>query len=377
MRRKHASTCRLSALCKVTGLIADKCEIHHIQKNWLVPDCMRALRFRVEPDAAPRRLKREGSSTSHIEHRDKTGEPDMSNIVLLFLCMAAGMGLRRADLVPANAHLTINTFIIYISLPALTLLQLHGIKLQPALVYAIAMPWLLFAGGACFFWTLAKAMRFSPSTTGGLMLSAGLGNTSFVGVPMIEAFYGASGMAIGILIDQLGTYLVLSTVGVAIAALYSSGKASGADVIRRVSTFPPFIALVAALLLSPLEYPALVINALHRLGDTLTPLALVSVGLQLRFDELKDVRIPLAAGLSFKLLIGPALLVLFYVDFMGASGDVVQITLFESAMGPQIGASIVAIQHGLNPPLITLLVGIGITLSFLTLPIWWYVLQGI
>ena len=58
-------------------------------------------------------------------------------------------------------------------------------------------------------------------------------------------------------------------------------------------------------------------------------------------------------------------------------GNVVQITLFESAMGPMIGASIVAIQHGLNPPLITLLVGIGITASFLSLPLWWYVLQGV
>ena len=56
------------------------------------------------------------------------------------------------------------------------------------------------------------------------------------------------------------------------------------------------------------------------------------------------------------------------------SGEVIRITLFEAAMGPQIGEAIVAIQHGLNPPLITLMVGIGIKLSFLTLPAW-YVLQ--
>jgi predicted permease len=52
-----------------------------------------------------------------------------------------------------------------------------------------------------------------------------------------------------------------------------------------------------------------------------------------------------------------------------------RITLFEAAMGPQIGGAIVAIQHGLNPPLITLMVGIGIILSFVTLPAWWYALQ--
>jgi hypothetical protein len=42
-------------------------------------------------------------------------------------------------------------------------------------------------------------------------------------------------------------------------------------------------------------------------------------------------------------------------------------------MGPQIGGAIVAMQYGLSPSLITLMVGIGIgiALSFLTLPLWY------
>jgi malate permease and related proteins len=43
-------------------------------------------------------------------------------------------------------------------------------------------------------------------------------------------------------------------------------------------------------------------------------------------------------------------------------------------MGPMIGASIVAMEHDLDPPLVTLMVGVGIPVSFLTLPLWWYVL---
>jgi len=48
------------------------------------------------------------------------------------------------------------------------------------------------------------------------------------------------------------------------------------------------------------------------------------------------------------------------------------VTVFEAAMGPMIGASIVAMDHELDPPLITLMVGIGIPLSFLTVPAWWH-----
>jgi hypothetical protein len=301
----------------------------------------------------------------------------MSNIILLFLCMTIGMMLRRAGRLPDNSHVVLNTFIVYVSLPALTLVQIHGVKMQPALFYAVAMPWLLFLVGAGFFWSIARSMKLTPQTTGGLMLTGGLANTSFVWLPMIAAFYGASGLGIGILIDQLGTYLVLSTVGITIAALYSTGKTSGAEIAKRIFTFPPFIALVVALAALPLAYPQWLTDVLSRLGDTLVPLALVSVGFQLRLDQLDGIRAPLAIGLAFKLLLGPLVLALVYVEMLRASGNVIQITLFESAMGPQIGASIVAIQHGLNPPLITLLVGIGISLSFFTLPIWWYVLQGV
>ena len=51
----------------------------------------------------------------------------MSNIILLFLCMLIGISLRRYGRVPDNAHAAINGFIINVSLPALTLLEIHGI----------------------------------------------------------------------------------------------------------------------------------------------------------------------------------------------------------------------------------------------------------
>ena len=46
-------------------------------------------------------------------------------------------------------------------------------------------------------------------------------------------------------------------------------------------------------------------------------------------------------------------------------------------MGPQIGAAIVATQYGLNPALVTLMVGVGTLLAFATLPLWWAVLATI
>jgi predicted permease len=301
----------------------------------------------------------------------------MSNIILLAVCLLLGIVLGWFKRLPDNAHLTFNAFIIHVSLPALTLLHIHDIQARSDLWFSVAMPWMLFALGCGFFWLLGRMLRFSTATTGGLMLVGGLANTSFVGLPMIEAFYGRTGLATGILIDQLGTYLVLSTLGIAVAALYSQGTTRAASVLGRIVRFPPLLALVAALLLMRVPYPAWAVSVLQSLGSTLTPLALVSVGLQLHLEDIRGNIDALATGLVFKLLVGPALVALIYVWWLHAQGQTIRITLFESAMGPMIGGAIVGIQHGLNPALITLMVAFGIALSFVTLPAWWYVLQAI
>jgi hypothetical protein len=48
----------------------------------------------------------------------------------------------------------------------------------------------------------------------------------------------------------------------------------------------------------------------------------------------------------------------------------VRVTLVEAAMGPMITGAIVAVEHGLDAELCSLLVGAGIPLSLITVPLW-------
>jgi malate permease and related proteins len=83
----------------------------------------------------------------------------------------------------------------------------------------------------------------------------------------------------------------------------------------------------------------------------------------------------LTVGLVFKLAVAPGLILLLFAGALRADWQVLSVTVFEAAMGPMIGASIVAMEHDLDPPLVTLMVGVGIPLSFLTLPVWWHLLS--
>jgi malate permease and related proteins len=296
----------------------------------------------------------------------------MANIAMLVVCLLVGMILKATRRVPDDAHISINAFVIHVALPALILGQIHGLRLTPELFFPVSMPWVLFALSAVVFAVLGRAMKFVPGVIGALIITAGLANTSFVGLPMIETFYGVKDLSTGILIDQLGTYLVLSTLGITVACIYSSGTASRWEVVQRIMTFPPLIALMLALATSPIVYPTWLEGMLHRLGEVLAPLALVSVGLQLRLDQLSGNRLPLGFGLGFKLVLGPLLIAMFYFGALSWEGETARVTIFESAMGPQIGGAIVAMQYGLSSSLITLMVGVGIALSFLTLPLWYF-----
>lgn len=301
----------------------------------------------------------------------------MNNLLLLIICFIAGMLLRHFRRMPDNAHVTLNSFIIHISLPALTLLYIHELHLSADVFLIAAMAWLVFGLSAGFFWLMGRWLQLSRATTGALILLGGLGNTSFVGVPMVEAFYGHSGIPTAIVVDQLGSFFVLSVLGITVAGIYSSGRPTAAEIVKRIVLFPPFIALGIALLLIPVDYAPWVAVILKRLSDTLAPLALLSVGMQLRLGHVAEHKRNLALGLVFKLFLAPLAIYLLYVQLLGAHGHAIQVTLFEAAMPPMIAAAIVANQHDLDPPLVNVMVAVGIILSFLTLGGWWYVLAAV
>jgi predicted permease len=300
----------------------------------------------------------------------------MGNIILMIVCLVAGMLLRWSGRFPEATPAAFNGYVIHVALPAAALLYLHSIPLDGAMMMTPLMAWLLFLLAWGFFALLGRLLQLPRRTVGALVLLGGLGNTSFVGLPMIEAYYGKELLGVGILADQLGSFMALSTLGVLVASIYSSGHPSLRDMPRKVLYFPPFQALVLALLLRPIPFPDWTIMILRKLADTVTPLALVSVGFQLRMTSLAGIKLPLAAGLGYKLLLGPGVLALLYLGVLGLHGQTVQVTLFEAAMGPMITAGIVAIDHDLDPPLVTMLLGIGIPLSFATLPVWNLVLRS-
>ncbi|MEZ4238210.1 MAG: AEC family transporter [Myxococcota bacterium] len=257
------------------------------------------------------------------------------------------------------------------ALPALVLVRLHGVHLGADAILPVSMAWLQLAGVAAAVEAIGALAGWDRPTRAALTLTAGLANTSFVGYPLIEALVGPEGLPTAILCDQLGSFLALATVGAVIAARASGRAPSVGALAGRVARFPALWALALALLAPPL--PDVLAEALERLGATLTPLALMSVGLQLQ--GARGATAPLVVGLGLKLAVVPAALLGLYLALGVAPGLDLTVTVLEAAMAPMITGAILAADHGLAPGLANRMVGVGIPLSMATVPLWAAVLR--
>jgi hypothetical protein len=286
------------------------------------------------------------------------------------------MAIKRLPDFPDETGNVLNLFVIYISLPALVILKIPELVFSENLLVPALMPWAMLLFSCAVILVLSKLLKWERSTTGCLLLLIPLGNTSFLGIPMVKAFFGDQAISYALLYDQLGSFLALATYGSLILAFYGTGKNKPNihTVVKKVVSFPPFIALILALILKAFPYPPAAVSLLKILASTLVPLVMIAVGFQLTLKLDRKVTAQLCIGLSIKLIAAPVAALLL-CKILGLKGEAVQVSIFEAGMPPMVSAGALAILARLSPTLTAALVGIGIVLSFATLPLLYQLLR--
>lgn len=288
----------------------------------------------------------------------------MLNFFVILASLVLGLLLQKQS---HSLLKRINLFILYVPLPATILLNIPKIQWSLSTIPIMMTGWIVFACACIFFTIVGRFKNWDSKLIVCLILTAGLGNTSFVGYPIIRALYGEEAIKYAVLIDQPGTFMICSTFGIFLATKFSAPMPI-LKVLRKILIFPPFIAFVLSLMLgsklAPLD------ETLRALGWLLPPLAFISVGLQLKVKSMRDEAPMLLWGLGFKLIIAPIVIFLTF-RFFDVSQEVFRVMVLEAAMAPMITSSILAATYGLHPRLAGVMVGVGVPLSFLTLFAWY------
>ena len=293
--------------------------------------------------------------------------PEAFVFVIAMLALGkAGAALR---LFPDNAGEALNLFVLYVCLPAAVLLYAPKLELGPAVLALALLPWAILLASAALVTLAARALRLRDDQRAVLLLCVPLGNTSFLGYPLVRAMLGEAALPHAVIYDQFGSFLMLSTWGLWVLARYGGdARPTPRLIVAKLVRFPPFVALLVALLLMPAEPPPLLAAALQRLADALLPVVAFAVGLGLRLRLPRDELAPLATGIALKLLVLPVL-ALGLVALAGLPPLEADVAVLETAMPPMITAGALAISHKLAPALAAALVGYGTLLALATLPL--------
>ncbi|NVJ59926.1 MAG: AEC family transporter [Gammaproteobacteria bacterium] len=299
----------------------------------------------------------------------------MSTFIVISICIFAGILLRRSGVLPDNASVILNQYVIWIALPALVLTHIPSFNISAEAWLPVGVAWSMVIVSAIIVVVFARLLKWSASTQCVLLLLVPLGNTSFVGIPMLTALIGEASVPIALLYDQLGSFLALATYGSIIVAVYSGEKVTINHVVIKVMTFPPFIALLVALLMNVVSFHSSnLTEAFSIIGNTLVPVVMVAVGFQWQFKMSNEDALPMVFGLSIKLLIAP-LLVYIALDNVELSQILKQSIILESAMAPMISAGALAILANQRPQLVAAMIGYGLLAAFISVPMWYWVIS--
>ena len=292
----------------------------------------------------------------------------------ILLLIALGRLFAAGGVLPDNAADTLNRVVIVVCLPALIFIHVPTLEASWALLPLALVPWILLFLTIGAVLLAAKLFGLSRPVTAVLLVLIPLGNTSFLGFPLIGALLGEENVRFAVVYDQFGSFLIVCTHVLFVLAWYGDGPAPRAStIVRRIVSFPPFLALVGALLLGNAWFPDWLMTLAERLADMLLPLVTLAVGLQLKLKLVPEYRLPLVLGLVGKLLVLPAA-ALGLAVLMGTESPIRDVIVLESAMPPMITAAALASSARLAPPLASALVAWGVLFSAATVPLWhWWV----
>jgi predicted permease len=173
------------------------------------------------------------------------------------------------------------------------------------------------------------------------------------------------------------TFIIFSTlVLTVILKTHNEEKVKPNIILKKIFLFPPFIAALTAFILSSCCDYSIINPFLDKILATLSPLALFSIGLQLKFDNIRNEIKNLSVGLIYKLIIAPSIILLIVI-LIGEKTMLGCITIFQASMPAHIMSSLLASQYGIKSKLCSMFVGVGIIVSLFTSAMWYLILQYI
>ena len=185
----------------------------------------------------------------------------------------------------------LNKVVVYISMPStvfLTILKNVSPKELPLFIKLPISIFLIFSICGVVGYILGRYLKLERRSIGGLILVCALGNTGFLGYPVIYGFYGDPGLVRAIFCD-MGSVIASLLIGTFVGVTFGEGKGernTSLYILKELLKFPPFLACILSILCVILgmeieDIPTFLVDTLNYLSKATVPLIMISLGLSL------------------------------------------------------------------------------------------------
>lgn len=304
---------------------------------------------------------------------------------------------------PVKVMASLGRFLFWIGVPISIVAFLYRADLSGWIVVAPITAWVAIAVGAVFarIWielglgderirALSRGLdgkatatvslpetEWSKPTQGSFLLAMMIGNTGYMGYPVVLALVGSEYIAWALFYDLLGTFLAIYGVGVVIAArLGTAGTSRKSQLLEKMLKNPALWSIGIGLLLRLIHLPEMVEQSLHTCAWTIVNLSLVFIGLQLsRLTSLSKFK-QVVPCIAIKMLIVP-LVVGTGLMFFGLTAEPRLALVLQMGMPPAFSSIVFAEIYGLDRELAVTNIAFGCVSLLFLLPIWLFLFGNV
>lgn len=289
------------------------------------------------------------------------------SVLTLLLLIGVGFFLAKKGMLSKATLSQLSKVLLYVVCPAIMIDSLIAEKRNGETVRGLLIAGAVLVGTYVLNMVLIQAFfrKKAPENRGVLRFASIYGNTGFMGIPLVQAVLGESGMLIAV------TCLVVFNISIwTHGAVLIGGKERAS--LKRALLNPGTIGFLIAIVIFAfgIRLPGPIVNAVGFMGNLNTPLAMVIIGGQMAAVDLKslfkDTR--LYATALIKLLVMPLVSLVVLLPFGLEPVVLIAVTILAGC--PTAGATSLMCEtmgkdSSLGAPMVTL----STIFSVITLPV--------
>lgn len=206
-------------------------------------------------------------------------------------------------------------------------------------------------------------------TQGSLLLASMVGNTGYLGYPIVLSLVGGAYFGWAVFYDTLGSMLGVYSVGVLLSSHFGQGIRTAQRMLLALVLNPTLWSFPTGLLLRAVPLPNLLTDGLKGFAWTSLVLSLLLIGMRLgQLRHWKYVRL-VRVSLGIKMLLMP-LIFGGVLTLLGLEGPPRLVIVLEMAMPPAFSSLVLAETFDLDRDVAVTAIALGSMGLLLTLPIW-------